>query len=61
MGSIILEKEVRMIVNFFPQVTSLNAKASFTRLQMICETLMLESHKDMEEYLSSSAIGEITA
>jgi hypothetical protein len=27
---------------------------------MICGTLMLESIKDMEEFLSSSAIGELS-
>jgi hypothetical protein len=30
------------------------------KLQMICETLMLESVKDMEEFLSSSALGELS-
>jgi len=27
---------------------------------MICGTLMLESVKDMEEFLSSSAVGEVS-
>jgi hypothetical protein len=59
MGAILLEKEVRSVVNFFASRSHSNLKQAFVRLQMICGTLMLESVRDMEEFLSSSALGEL--
>jgi hypothetical protein len=60
MGAILCEKEVRRVVSFFGGATTANVKQSFSRLLMLCGTLMPESRRDMEEFLSSSAIGEVS-
>ena len=38
------------MITFFQGVISINIKRSFSRLTLICEILMLENLKDMEEF-----------
>lgn len=40
--------------------TNGNVKQCFLKVQLICEGLMLESEQDMEDFLGSSGIGELS-
>ncbi|CAD8108855.1 unnamed protein product [Paramecium primaurelia] len=60
-GAVILEKEVRTSINYLITMTNPNNKQAFARLQLICSTLLLESYKEMEDFLSSSAISELSS
>ncbi|KAM3137343.1 hypothetical protein pb186bvf_010523 [Paramecium bursaria] len=59
-GAILVEKEIRNIVNYFQSLCTTNVKQQFNRLQLVCETLIQEKYADMDEFHSSVAIQEIS-
>jgi len=60
LGAMLLDKEIRNLINYFQSLSNINIKRYFSRLSHICEMLLLDNQKDMEEFYQDN-IGELTS
>lgn len=54
-GAILVDKEIRSILQFFSNIAQTNLSQQTQKLQLLCEILILESQKDMEEFYTVGA------